>query len=195
MLELIQNLTVKIKEREIIEGSAEIKDQVLIGYMVTLTRLLQAIPEQKLPIGKLLTEYLVHQCLFETPMAHKSSQDNLKSAPKCKNSKTREHAFNLLAVLSRDCIDNLTIVLDYLKQFGLKSDWRTNKDNDWKIKLLDDEKSSTGYVGIKNLGTICYMNSINQQLFMIPGFRNDVLSIKDPNNGKDTDEDNMFLNW
>jgi hypothetical protein len=30
---------------------------------------------------------------------------------------------------------------------------------------------------------------------MIPGFRNDVLSIKDPNNGKDTDEDNMFLNW
>jgi len=39
------------------------------------------------------------------------------------------------------------------------------------------------------------MNSINQQLFMIPGFRNDVLSIKDPNNGKDKDEDNMFLNW
>ena len=34
-----------------------------------------------------------------------------------------------------------------------------------------------GYVGIKNLGCICYMNSLNQQLFMIPGFRNDVLSI------------------
>jgi len=30
---------------------------------------------------------------------------------------------------------------------------------------------------------------------MIPGFRNDVLSIKDPNNGKDKDEDNMFLHW
>jgi hypothetical protein len=30
---------------------------------------------------------------------------------------------------------------------------------------------------------------------MIPGFRNDVLSIKDPNNDNQPDEDNMFLQW
>ena len=30
---------------------------------------------------------------------------------------------------------------------------------------------------------------------MIPGFRNDVLSIKDPNHDKNPDEDNMFLQW
>ena len=28
---------------------------------------------------------------------------------------------------------------------------------------------------------------------MIPGFRNDVLSVKDPNHDKNPDEDNMFL--
>lgn len=30
---------------------------------------------------------------------------------------------------------------------------------------------------------------------MIPTFRNDVLSIKDPNHDKNPDEDNMFLQW
>jgi len=159
VLGMIQKLTHKIKVRKIIEGNAESKDQVLIGYMMILTRLFQIFPEQKLPIGNYLAPYLVHDCLFETPKALQSS--NEKSAPKCKNPKTREHAFNLLSVLSRDCIENLNVVLEYLKTFNSKSNWRTNKDSDWKIKLLDDEKSSTGYVGIKNLGTICYMNSIN----------------------------------
>jgi ubiquitin carboxyl-terminal hydrolase 9/24 len=92
-------------------------------------------------------------------------------------------------------MENLEVVLGYLHQFNEKPSWRTNKDGDWKIKLYDDEKSSTGYVGIKNLGCICYMNSLNQQLFMIPGFRNDVLAINDPNNDKNPDEDNMFLQW
>jgi hypothetical protein len=30
---------------------------------------------------------------------------------------------------------------------------------------------------------------------MIPGFRNDILSIKQPNNANDKDEDNLFLQW
>jgi hypothetical protein len=30
---------------------------------------------------------------------------------------------------------------------------------------------------------------------MIPGFRNDILSIKDPNNNKDSEDDNFFLQW
>jgi uncharacterized UBP type Zn finger protein len=130
--------------------------------------------------------------LFETPNG--SSSDS-NSAPKCKNPDSRQFCFELIAVLSRDCMENLEVVLGYLHQFNEKPSWRTNKDGDWKIKLYDDEKSSTGYVGIKNLGCICYMNSLNQQLFMIPGFRNDVLAINDPNNDKNPDEDNMFLQW
>jgi ubiquitin carboxyl-terminal hydrolase 9/24 len=30
---------------------------------------------------------------------------------------------------------------------------------------------------------------------MIPGFRNDILSINDPNHNNNTEEDNMFLQW
>ena len=47
-----------------------------------------------------------------------------------------------------------------MMKFNDNPSWRTNKDSDWNISLMESEKSSTGYVGIKNLGCICYMNSL-----------------------------------
>ena len=38
---------------------------------------------------------------------------------------------------------------------------------------------SEGYVGLKNLGCICYMNSIMQQLYMVPTFRYAILQSDD----------------
>jgi len=102
-------------------------------------------------------------------------------------------AFQLISVLTRDVPESLDYVFGYIRKFNTNPSWRTHKESDWKLSFTVDEKSSTGYVGLKNLGCICYMNSLNQQLFMIPGFRNDILSISDPNNDKNEDADNMFL--
>jgi ubiquitin carboxyl-terminal hydrolase 9/24 len=55
---------------------------------------------------------------------------------------------------------------------------------------MESEKSSTGYVGLKNLGCICYMNSLFQQIFMINSLRNDILSVRD--NSNDSKEENML---
>jgi len=35
------------------------------------------------------------------------------------------------------------------------------------------------YVGLRNLGCICYMNSMMQQFFMIPAFRYNMLCVDD----------------
>jgi uncharacterized UBP type Zn finger protein len=35
------------------------------------------------------------------------------------------------------------------------------------------------YVGIRNLGCICYLNSMLQQFFMIPAFRYNLLAVDD----------------
>jgi len=161
--------------------------------MNLLANLLQLYPDVKLDCGKVMTTHLIHECLFEIPHGTKGEQG--QSAPKCKNPDTRKQAFNLLNVICRDSLENLQTILFYLKNFSANTSWRTNKDTDWDVQLFKDEKSTTGHVGIKNLGCICYMNSLNQQLFMIPTFRNDVLSIRDPNHKKDTPEDNMFLQW
>lgn len=97
-----------------------------------------------------------------------------------------------MSILCRDCPPNLHIVLTYLGDFNQNPSWRTNKDLDWNISLMDSEKSATGYVGLKNLGCICYMNSLFQQLFMITTLRNDILCVKDPMAQTDPDESMLY---
>lgn len=38
-------------------------------------------------------------------------------------------------------------------------------------QYMREAKSESGYVGLKNLGCICYMNAMIQQFFMTPTFR------------------------
>lgn len=38
-----------------------------------------------------------------------------------------------------------------------------------------------GYVGLRNGGATCYMNSVIQQLYMIPGIPEAVLSVDEEN--------------
>lgn len=49
-----------------------------------------------------------------------------------------------------------------------------------RSRTLTDPRNSTGYVGLYNLGCICYMNSTMQQFFMNPAFRKGVLSWAEP---------------
>ena len=48
---------------------------------------------------------------------------------------------------------------------------------EWSYEPKLEEKSSTGYIGLQNLGCICYMNAPLQQLYMIPELRKNILSI------------------
>jgi ubiquitin C-terminal hydrolase len=47
----------------------------------------------------------------------------------------------------------------------------------WNFSPLMDQRSEVGYVGVKNLGCTCYMNSLLQQFFMMPTFRQGILSL------------------
>jgi len=58
-----------------------------------------------------------------------------------------------------------------------KSQYFASKDRDIRSEL--------GYAGLRNLGCICYMNSMIQQFYHIPSFRYCLLAAddnKDPNN-------------
>lgn len=45
----------------------------------------------------------------------------------------------------------------------------------WSYAPRQADKAECGYVGLQNLGATCYMNSLLQQLFMVPALRFGVL--------------------
>ena len=57
---------------------------------------------------------------------------------------------------------------------------------------FSEKKSQYNYVGIKNLGCICYMNSMLQQFFCIPSFRYCILQINDTEIAGVTQESRNF---
>jgi len=46
--------------------------------------------------------------------------------------------------------------------------------------------SIVGFVGLKNGGATCYMNSVLQQMFMIPGVADALLSVDEPEETQET---------
>ena len=129
-------------------------------------------------IGVGITEETVnlvlHRCLFEIPT--KESRD----APKCKNSMTRKDAFELLKEMCRQSGSALEQVLRHLSSQYQDPHWRSSRYSDWNYHPRAHEKSSTGYVGVKNPGCICYMISSLQQLFFVQNFRETILRIEKP---------------
>jgi len=60
--------------------------------------------------------------------------------------------------------------------------------NKIKYDPFSEKKTELNFVGLKNLGCTCYMNSILQQFFNIPSFRYCLLQIVDNQTHKITDE-------
>lgn len=48
-----------------------------------------------------------------------------------------------------------------------------------------DGRAACGYVGLKNAGATCYMNSVLQQLYMVPGVPEAVLSVDEDSPDED----------
>ena len=53
-----------------------------------------------------------------------------------------------------------------------------------------DGRASCGYVGLKNAGATCYMNSVLQQLYMVPGVPESILSVDE-----DQPDEERWVSW
>lgn len=58
---------------------------------------------------------------------------------------------------------------------------------EWEYLPPVGPRLTKGFVGLKNAGATCYMNSVIQQLYMIPPIRNGILAIE--GTGTDVDDD------
>lgn len=117
-------------------------------------------------------DLILQKCLCEIP---EGKSDCITAPPKCKHPDTRNNGFELLLELSKISPQVIVQVTSTLDKFHIDPSWRTSRKADWNNSPVSKEKSQTGFVGLKNLGCTCYMNSILQQLFMISSFREAIL--------------------
>jgi len=131
-------------------------------------------------------EVLFNKCAFALPScAAKSISDSTWISPQ-----TREIALSLMLELCRSCAQNIKVLSALLltrhHDFRASSP-RTDILNEWHYDPLSRQKSTTGYVGMKNQGATCYLNSLLQQFSLIRPLREGILTCS-RGNKQDHDE-------
>ncbi|CAD8045417.1 unnamed protein product [Paramecium sonneborni] len=158
--QLAQQIISLISNRQIIEQRfTENEDKLLQGNLLLLTSLLQV--DSNITVDIQFTKYL-YQCLFEM-------NNDYYKYPIYKRKLTRKRAFQLLLQLSKSqnhLIQLLPLILNHHK---LKFDLN-------EIDMDLGVKGSHGFVGLKNLGATCYINSLLQQFYMNKHLRKGILN-------------------
>ena len=201
-----------IRSCPIVEESDRDHDPRLLGLLTSLSALLARDSSKvgmdlKADIGveKKLTEHLIERCLFDAPSAQTASK--ALKPPICKSANLRRKAFDLLLEICRGCDANIIEVArlcsprhvigdkdiisanKFRRSHHTSSTVATAGASTASTTYIDynGSRSSSGYVGLKNMCCTCYMNSTMQNLFMILPFRRAILGINDVDLGDKTE--------
>jgi len=110
----------------------------------------------------------------------------------CKAIDTRYMAYNLIIRIGQYYS---TCIIGLIRDCMLPLPKKVSGLNVWGYIPSNHERSSLGYTGLKNLGCICYINSMLQQFFLIAPFRNAIVSVRDnkePNYAENGVDDNLI---
>lgn len=162
------------------------EDETLIGYLKIAHMVLDrgGLGEcVEIAINHNFITELFQRCLFPRNLAVSSADvtegtdlaNSVLTGNKCKTEESRKWAYKLLWTL---CNNSLTLLNELIlnqmqplcKQIRLHPGWLYTPSGDTR-----KEK----YSGIRNLGCICYMNSMLQQLYHVPSFRYQLLQADD----------------
>ncbi|CAH1774066.1 unnamed protein product [Owenia fusiformis] len=107
--------------------------------------------------------------------------------PKCSDEQSKKAAYQLLIELADQCSSNLDVICHLL--LDMHHQFEPETAHNWEYEPPVDGRPDRGFVGLKNAGATCYMNSVLQQLYMQPGIHEAILTSED---GDTEDEDTVF---
>ncbi|XP_041474973.1 ubiquitin carboxyl-terminal hydrolase 24-like isoform X2 [Lytechinus variegatus] len=167
---------------------------IVAGHLHLIRTLLTCEGVDKRKIGERLLNSLLNEYLFPASrlVMHQGDHSEKGDSRRDYNSKisgkeSRVAAFELLVVLCEGCPYNLQRIASQLINMHHQLDPSIAKE--WEF-LPPVEGRMTKYVGLKNGGATCYMNSVIQQLYMTPGIREGILAGHTPE--KEKGEDSIF---
>lgn len=173
-----KSLTARLLRHAPVESRVGGVDMLLRGVLQTLASVAKAAPSLAAASARELMVHVFRQCLFASP---KSALDMDESAapkpPLAKRTETRAAAFSLMESLVASSPGNMSTLLPMVEEALASASHHTSK---WNYTPGAAGRAACGYVGLHNLGCICYMNATLQQLFMIPRFRYAVLAAPCP---------------
>ena len=184
-IELLAN----VRQSVLVTGNTGVSNTTLEGHLnITRELVLFLTSDKKLEIGTGnvahkttgLIKELVEDWIFPASklwvMYHSSgdiSHDNSVIHPVCQTQGVTAAAFDLLVALCTGCPGNLAQLASMLTMMFYSRD---EVLTEWEFLPPVGPRPSQGFVGLKNAGATCYMNSVLQQLFMLKGIKEGVLS-------------------
>ncbi|KAK1798090.1 hypothetical protein P4O66_000585 [Electrophorus voltai] len=178
-------------------GETGVEETILEGHLgVTKELLAFQTPEKKYYIGcekggANLIKELVDDFIFPASNVYlqyvKTGDFPAEQAiPVCSSPASINAGFELLVALAVGCLRNLKRIVDTLTDmYYVGTCFEALAE--WEYLPPVGPRPIKGFVGLKNAGATCYMNSVIQQLYMIPPIRNGILAIE--GTGNDVDDD------
>ena len=170
-----------VRESVMKTGTPGVIGSTLEGHLaITRELVLFLQPDRKLDIGSTLIKELVEDWVFPASklwLAHTTAKELPPSSTTtavCQTPPVTSAAFDLIVALCTGCPGNLAQVVSMLGEMFYTRE--TEVVSEWEYLPPVGPRPSQGFVGLKNAGATCYMNSVLQQLYMLEGIKTGVLS-------------------
>ena len=153
------------------------KENFKIGILLFLSNILNLNPKEfiKYIINKVdICDLFLNKCIMrkciEKPLEIKQ--------PFCLTNQSQKAVYELLNIILINLQNNdlYLKIVEFLNKYHQAGFWKTINVKNWELESKETPKSK--YVGLKNMTATCYLNSIIQQLYMIPMFRETILKIE-----------------
>ena len=181
---------------------------LLAGHLKLVDALVSADGVSAATVGKTIIPVLLDSCLFPASQVISESYDSttengnslllphlVSSAkginPRCDTYESRLASYHLLVKLAKECPANLTEIVKFLVK--AHHGYNDALAKEFSFEPLVDRRAKCGFVGLKNAGATCYMNSVLQQLYTVPGLRDAILNQYDESEEDDVDEETIFF--
>ena len=168
------NETIEEKEAKLLIKK---KENFKEGILLFLTNILNLNPKELVQyiINKVeICDLFINKCIMrkcvEKPLEAKN--------PFCFTRQSQNGVYKLLLIILQNIQNDelYSKILETLNKYHKLGFWKSYKDKNWDLESKEMIKGK--YIGLKNMTATCYLNSIIQQLYMIPMFRETILKIK-----------------
>jgi ubiquitin carboxyl-terminal hydrolase 34 len=202
--EFLHNLSKTISDDINNLNNVNLKNEIFLGYLKILSKVVENITDMKEKIStnfNLIQDIMTKILFKQSNKALNEKLDKLKFINPDKfndhkdnrntNQKIRNSCFNFILSMLNNSIKNfekffqVNILEDEKEKEEKENNENNNNNNNNNNQMARynfynfNSRKVEDHVGLKNLGCICYMNSMLQQFFMSPTFRRGILQVDD----------------